>query len=337
LDATGLVGTPDDHSLDCITHIAAALFRVPVATISLIHADRQHFKSCVGLDVSSTARDISFCGHVVANGDPMIVEDALRDIRFADNPLVVSAPNIRFYAGYPVRSAQGTVLGTLCIIDFKPRKFSAEDRVHLQGLTYLVEQAIRSHQISVVRRSLVMKLNLARREAMLDPLLHVWNRAGVAAVLAEQEKHFVDDAQPFSVLLIDVDRFKQVNDCHGHKTGDDVLRMVVRIVNATLRSGDELGRFGGDEFLVVLPNTAATDAQSLARRLETAVRCARIDTPEGTIRCSISIGVAERMAGEADSIASLVHRADLAMLAQKRAGRTPVHVFSGSNSRRSRV
>jgi diguanylate cyclase (GGDEF)-like protein len=324
LAATGLVGTPGDYALDCITRAAAKLFDVPYALISLVDSEHQYFKASVGLDTRWTARDISFCSHVVASGRAMIVEDALRDIRFADNPLVCAAPFVRLYVGHPIRSAKGAILGTLCLLHYKTRKFTYEDCVQLQELAFLAEQTLQAHQLSAIRRSLVSRLAVAEREALLDPLLHTWNRTGIVEILREQEEERLRVGTPYSILMLDVDRFKAINDTHGHLIGDSVLRMVARTVSATLRSGDELGRFGGDEFLIVFPNTNVSDGERLGRRLEAAVAAMRVGIPGGAISCTISVGAAARGPEHKGMLEPLVHQADLAMLASKHARRAPL-------------
>ncbi len=111
---------------------------MPIALVSLIDADRQWFKSRQGLDACETGRDISFCGHAILQDDPLVVPDALEDPRFADNPLVTGEPKIRFYAGMPLRLSSGFRVGTLCLIDRKPRRLEPEDLVLFRDLARLV-------------------------------------------------------------------------------------------------------------------------------------------------------------------------------------------------------
>ncbi len=122
-----VLDTPPDAALDRLTALAARLFDVPIALVSLVDKDRQWFKSRHGLDVCETHRDQSFCAYAILPevDEPMVVFDATLDPRFADNPLVTGAPGIRFYAGAPLRMSNGTALGSFCIIDTKPREFSA--------------------------------------------------------------------------------------------------------------------------------------------------------------------------------------------------------------------
>ena len=116
-----ILDTASEQSFDDLTKLAAAICGVPISLISLVDESRQWFKSRVGLKVSETPRDFAFCAHTIRHGEMMIVEDALQDARFATNPLVVGEPKIRFYAGAPLEVSGGHRLGTLCVIDRRPR------------------------------------------------------------------------------------------------------------------------------------------------------------------------------------------------------------------------
>lgn len=135
LDGMQILDTPPEEAFDALTRQAAQTFDVPVALISLIDDRRQWFKSRVGLDATETAREHAFCAHAIAApGDVMVVPDATLDARFVANPLVTGAPNIRFYAGAPLVTSAGHALGTLCVIDSKPRDLTPPQRAQLRAL-----------------------------------------------------------------------------------------------------------------------------------------------------------------------------------------------------------
>ena len=133
-----LLDTPPEQRFDTIVEFAASEFDVPICLITLLDHDRQWFKARVGLDACSTGRDISFCGHAILQSDVLVIADAALDARFADNPLVTSDPNIRFYAGAPLILPSGMAVGTLCIIDTAPRTLDAVELSILASLRDLL-------------------------------------------------------------------------------------------------------------------------------------------------------------------------------------------------------
>ena len=140
----GVLDTPPEERFERITRIAADLAGVPIVLVSLVDENRQWFKSCHGLDVSETSRELSFCAHAVVSREPLIVFDTLLDDRFADNPLVTSGPRIRFYAGFPIFHKGGSCVGTLCLIDTRPRQFSHNLIQRFQDLASIVEKELNS-------------------------------------------------------------------------------------------------------------------------------------------------------------------------------------------------
>jgi len=132
-----LLDTPPEERLDRITRMAAAAFAVPIALITLIDAERQWFKSSCGLDAREFEREESFCAHAIVDRDVLVVPDALLDDRFAENPLVLGPPGIRFYAGHPLILSGGTCIGTLCIIDRRPRDLDLQHLALLKDFANL--------------------------------------------------------------------------------------------------------------------------------------------------------------------------------------------------------
>ncbi|MBR2513175.1 MAG: PAS domain-containing protein [Halomonas sp.] len=166
LDETGLLNSGYEARFDRITRIARQMFSVPIALVSLIDQNRQWFKSCQGLDARETPRNISFCGHAILNNVPLIVENTLEDARFADNPLVIGAPNIRFYAGIPLHTSSGYCIGTLCLIDTQPRTLSSEQVNMLDDLAAMVEELIHADEISQKSYSVLESELIASRDQM---------------------------------------------------------------------------------------------------------------------------------------------------------------------------
>lgn len=138
LQKYAILDSEPEQGFDDLTLLASYICRTPIALISLIDESRQWFKSRVGVTVSETPRDIAFCSTAILSSEVMIVPDTLKDERFRNHPLVVSEPNIRFYAGAPLINEEGFALGTLCVVDRTPRDFSPEQKEALKALSRLV-------------------------------------------------------------------------------------------------------------------------------------------------------------------------------------------------------
>jgi diguanylate cyclase (GGDEF)-like protein/PAS domain S-box-containing protein len=163
LHALGVLDTPQEDRFDRFTRIAAAAFDAPITLVSLVDSKRQWFKSRTGLDARETPRSMSFCSHTVALDDMLVVPDTHLDERFVDNPLVVGAPFIRFYAGQPVHGVDGQALGTLCIIDQQPRQFSDADKRMLRDLAQMVQDELNCGVLVAARDAAQLALHAKNR------------------------------------------------------------------------------------------------------------------------------------------------------------------------------
>ena len=425
-----------------VVALAARLFQVPTAFVSLLDRDRQVFHAKVGLDLCETDREVAFCSHTITQRDALVILDAALDPRFHDNPLVTGPPYIRFYAGIPLHAPSGHAVGTLCLADTRPRNsFSDADRQILQQLSDLVldrmelrrlevaEQAGQSRFVQIAATSpdgivcadatghitfwnaaaermfghsaaeaigqpldlivpermqgghggglhrvagggkarllgktvelparhkdgteFPIELSLSRwqeegraafgsimrdirerranedrlfRLAHLDPLTELPNRA----VLCERLTEIVAAARTVSVLMFDLDGFKEINDRHGHATGDAALKAIAARLLACVRPIDTVSRLGGDEFVLLMPDTAdPLRAAEVADRIIAAV--AEPFEHEGqTLRLGTSVGIALAPT-HGESADDLLSCADLALYQAKGDGRHCHRLFT---------
>ena len=160
-----ILDTDPEESFDELARLAAHLCHTPIAVITLVDAHRQWFKARVGLTPTETDRDISFCAHAIMQPGPLVVRDALDDERFRNNPMVTSAPYIRFYAGSPLITLEGFNLGTLCVIDNTPREITPEQVAALRILGHQVMT-----QLELRRTINFLKHSLGQKTKRLEEL-----------------------------------------------------------------------------------------------------------------------------------------------------------------------
>ncbi len=163
-----LLDTPAEERFDRIVRISRQLFDVPISYVSLVDHDRQWLKSKVGVEIDSTPRQISFCGHAILQDQPLIIPDARKDHRFAGNPLVIGEPFIRFYAGQPLLGPNGYKVGTFCMVDRRPRAFGAKELDLLRELSAMVEHELRQYDlIQAQKEAIRVKDALAESQRQL--------------------------------------------------------------------------------------------------------------------------------------------------------------------------
>lgn len=143
-----ILDTLSEEAYDRITKLAVEFFDMPIALITLVDEERQWFKSKVGLELESTSRDVAFCAHTIMEDKPLIVNDAKKDARFKDNPLVLEDPQIRFYAGSPIKSEDDHLLGSVCVIDHVPRDINDNEVRMLETLSEQVSTLLKIRRIS---------------------------------------------------------------------------------------------------------------------------------------------------------------------------------------------
>ncbi|WP_458735446.1 sensor domain-containing diguanylate cyclase [Zobellella taiwanensis] len=276
LASYGILDTPPESAFDEITEIAALICDAPVAVINFIDRDRQWFKSERGLGVRETPLDISICAHAILQSDLFVVPDTTDDPRFAGNPLVTGEPHLRFYAGALLKSPQGLPLGTLCVLDHHPRELSDKQRFALTALANQVMtnlELMRSHR---EQATLIQELQSTQQQLMhlasTDPLTGLYNRRAFEQRLGQELALIQRGSGEAAFMLLDLDHFKDINDAFGHETGDKVIQAFARLCKNVFRQADVIGRWGGEEFVVLLPRTTPAEAEKAAERLHRQLR-----------------------------------------------------------------
>lgn len=302
LRSLNILDSKPEERFDRLTRLAMHVFDVPIALVSLVDTDRQWFKSRQGLEATETPRDISFCGHAIMGESAFVVEDASIDPRFADNPLVTGDPGVRFYAGYPIRYLDGSVLGTVCIIDHKPRQFSPRDLLILQDLATLVEHEMQAMEM-----------------ATLDELTGINNRRGFFILAAQALRMSRRKDFPVTLVFIDLNRFKPVNDRFGHAEGDRVLKFFASALLEISRDSDVVARLGGDEFVLLLNDASDDEVATVLARFR-AVVVEYNQALELDYEVTFSEGVVRYEAARHKDLDALLAEGDDLMYERKRGG-----------------
>ncbi|MBC3376335.1 sensor domain-containing diguanylate cyclase [Pseudomonas sp. SWRI92] len=299
LQSLKLLDTAPEERFDRLTRLARRLFNVPIALVSLVDANRQWFKSNAGLDASETPREVSFCGHAILKDEILEICDAEQDERFYDNPLVTDRPGIRYYAGHPLGLEDGSKLGTLCLLDTKPRKLSDDEREMLRDLASMAEQEM-----------------IAVQMASMDEMTLLSNRRGFKTLAQHALGVCNRLSRPATLLFFDLNDFKPINDRFGHAEGDSALKTFADVLRIAFRESDVIGRLGGDEFVALLTGASHVETAAIMARLGEILE-ERNATLQRGYDIRFSVGQIEYDPKRHASIDSLLADADAAMYAQK--------------------
>lgn len=319
LHACDILDTGPEEAFEELVRLAARLTGHPVAFVSLVDRERMWVKAGTGLPAREVPRDHSFCAHAILRpGEPLSVPDATRDPRFRDNPFVTGEPWMRAYLGVPLVDSEGHALGSFCVMDHRPRVHGPEEVETMRVLA-------RAVMANLELRRAARRLRVAART---DGLTGLPNRAAATEALAA----LLAAGRRVGVVALDLDHLKEANDAHGHAAGDAALTAAAARMRAALRKGDLLARFGGDEFVVLLPDTGREAATAAAERLVAVVSEPLMHGGE-PLRMGITAGVAAAPA-DAASPALLLRLADEALVAAKRKRRGTVGLATPDDVRR---
>jgi diguanylate cyclase (GGDEF)-like protein len=314
LERYDILDTPKEDAFERVATLIQLVFGVDTSIVSMIDGHRQWYKAARGSMDGQVPIEESFCRYTVESDAPLVVPDATLDERFKDNQHVTGDAHVRFYAGVPLRTPDGVNIGTLCAIDSKPRDFSSRDTEVLQGLASIVMSELELRQL-----------------ATSDSLTGVLTRRA----FKEDARKFVAQARRhrtrLSAVTFDLDHFKAINDTYGHAAGDKVLVAVTQAASKQLRASDLLGRLGGEEFVLLLPDTDTTAALAVAEKLRGAFRALRFAGSHPPIQVSASFGVAT-LDHSIDDIERLLVKADEALYSAKNSGRNRSVAWAGSTT-----
>ena len=323
LNSYQILDSLPEQEYDDIALLSAQICKTPMSTVAFVDEARKWHKAKYGLDKDFVPRDFAICSHTICGNDMLIVEDTHQHELFKDIGIVNNPPFVRFYAGIPLINNKGYALGTLCVVDTKP---NCLDEHQIHALRALARQTI---TLLELRKSLLISQQLQQQVRLhnseleslsqTDELTKLYNRRILDRELSRELKRSKRYGGEFSLLMLDIDNFKKLNDSQGHAVGDIALIAIAKLLTQESRDTDFCIRFGGDEFIILMSNTNAHQAQNIANRI-------RVHVEQCTQQLSfltLSIGIAHiDNFNLTDTL--ILELADKALYQAKRAGRNNV-------------
>lgn len=316
-----ILDTPADDAFDLLTEVAAELCGTPYAFISLVDADRVWYKSETGVKIGELPREQTPCAWSILEDEGLHIADLREDQRTAHLAPVAGPTGLRMYGGANLVTSDGLRIGTLCVLDTQPRQLTARQRRLLVRLAHQVMALLELRQRD---RELALALAAMQRLASEDGLTGLMNRRALMDALQREVERSRRLGSPLSVVMIDLDHFKLVNDRFGHAMGDAVLRGVAGTLRAGIRAVDIAGRYGGEELCLVLPDTGAEGAVTLAETLRAAIAAQPYEEGAQSASVTASFGVAAFDKARHGSAEQLLKSADGALYGAKTSGRNKV-------------
>jgi diguanylate cyclase (GGDEF)-like protein len=266
----------------------------------------------------------AFCHSLPLPAALMVIPDTKGNRTLAKHRMVTDVPYIRFFATHPIYNEEKAVVGAISLVDYMPRIFREADQQMLADLAAMVERELRVRSMSALQLDLQKKNKTLRRKSLIDPLIGTWNRGAIMRILTIEAIRCDKAGVPLSLIVADLDYFKKINDTYGHPAGDAVLVKVASKLRACIRPQEALGRYGGEEFLVVLPGCSSSTAMAVGERMRKAIASQPEAIGGAMLNLSISAGIASTDLFPTATTEELISRADVALYAAKDAGRNCV-------------
>ncbi|PQZ29822.1 GGDEF domain-containing protein [Ochrobactrum vermis] len=321
------LGLPE---LDTLVSLVKDVFGVSTSALNIVDEDWQRVAANAGEKVSSCPRELTACTFVVESGKLFVIENMVENDFFCAMPYVTGEPRFRFYAGAPVSVENGLVVGSLCILDNAPRQLSDTERTKLEDFARIASGLLR---LQKTNKFLNDDSTALKRLALTDRLTKLYNRGALTELAVPLIEKALQQGKPIGALLIDLDRFKAVNDTYGHLMGDTLLIEAARRLRSALRETDIPVRVGGDEFAVILPDEDCREnIELVAGRV---VEAFRVPFVIHGVNLDVSASVGAVLAPrDGSSPEALARNADIALYAAKSKGRNCYSVFGESESKR---
>ena len=322
-----IMDTPPEPEFDELVETAAAICETPISLVTLLDEKRGWFRACYGINLREAPREVTFCEYTIQQTGVLQVENATLDERFRHRLQPVGGMTICFYAGVPIHSSDGRPLGTLCVLDHVARRLKPQQTEALKVLGLKANARLELREQRICLRRALQETELANARllelATTDELTGLLNRRAFRERLATEFALAYRNGSPLSLIMLDLDNFKQCNDRFGHGAGDQLLVVFAEELKNTVRNTDVIVRHSGEEFAILLPQTLEADSVQLAERILSSVRA--IAWPFEPVTASAGCAsLTTTMTTGAD----IVRHADLALYEAKSTGKDCVVGYS---------
>lgn len=310
---------------EAITRIVRQVLKTKWAYITLTPEAALSLPTRDGITLVLKRNQGAPCWHVVETGEPLMISDATIHPITRNLPPQPSVPRLGYYVACPLRDSGSRIFGALCAIDPEPRAAKDQDLQNLIDLASWVETEVRLTENNLDTDTLLDQLAAARRVATIDTLTGLWNRQAIFDVAQRELERCRRCDERFALAMLDIDHFKHFNDTLGHQAGDQVLVAISTRLVDSIRSYDAVGRYGGEEFVVLLVGCDNSSAATAAEKIRLAIKDRPMATFRGEVTATASLGVAV-FGGSRDErdLLQLLSDADDALLTAKRSGRDRV-------------
>lgn len=318
-----ILDTLPEQEYDDIAMLSAQICHTPMSTVAILDDTRKWHKAKIGMTKDSVPRDFAICSYTICRKEMLVVEDTHKHDVFKDIGMVTNPPHVRFYAGVPLINSNGFALGTLCVVDSKPNSLNDYQKNALEALARQTVALLELRKSLLISEALQERVSLQNSQlqslSQTDELTKLYNRRVLDRELTHELKRSKRYGGEFSLLMLDIDNFKQLNDSQGHGVGDIALRAIAKLLQQESRDTDFCIRFGGDEFMVLMSNTNAEQALDIAHRIRI-----RVDGEAHALsNLTLSIGIAHVDNFDLNEC-DIVKLADQGLYRAKRAGRNQV-------------
>lgn len=313
-----LINTPIEQNFERLAQMTKRMFDVPVIVIGLFDEKRKAIKPVVSLDFGESSQYIPFFKELNSD-DVLVVEDTTKNEQFKNHQLVIQDPKIRFIVCCPIFEKNGKKIGSLIMLDHKPRSLKLNDLMNLSDIVKLIENEINSFSLSKAQRLLLQEISNKDKTRFIDAQTRIWSYEGCTKILEYQMMESQKENSHFGLVAIDIDNLMDMNHQHGKDVVDEVLTLISRLIIKSCRDEDTVARGQDEHFMVLVHANELEHIKMVVERIKTNIEKEELKSSKGALFVTVTIGVA-CFNDEITNTPMLIENTKLALLRGKQLG-----------------